>query len=301
MICPNATSPININENKHKKNKCDLKCEFSFNYSYTSIIAKNKGEYLSLQFDPSPTPPVIYNSKNYNVGKMRIFQPSLHTWNNTNADAEIIIEHISVDGTENLLVCIPILSKSNNVVNEDFENILKEIFGTANSEGSETTINLSTFSLNQIVLRKPYYNYIGSLPYSPCNGSYNYVVYPLQDAIHIQGNTLQNLQNIITNNNYETLGIDDKEVFYNSNGPTTLKNGGEDNIYIECKPTGSDDETVLVVEKKTDAFTTFKNQLAQNTILKAILGAIVFIVILVIFSLIINKIFPSGGNTSLSS
>lgn len=299
MICPNGTAPININETKYKKNKCDMKCEYSFNYSYTNIIAKNKGDYLQYSFDPSPTPPVVYNSKNYNVGKMRIYQPSLHEWNGNNADAEIVIEHMSVDGTENLMVCIPVLSKTG-VVNDALENILKEVFGTANSEGRETNIKLPTFTLNQIALFKPYYNYTGTLLYSPCNGNYNYVVYSIKDALLIHGKTLDNLKNIIRENTYETIDMDDNDVYYNKDGPTSLKNG-EDNIYIECNPTGTDGDNEMVIEKKERSIDTIGNQLLQNTLFKAIMGAIVFIVIVVLFSYLVNKLFSSSNSNDITN
>ena len=114
MSCPNATGPIDISMSKIK-GKCDLKCAYHFDYNNSSCVATNQGEYISLAYDKSSSPPVIYNALGYYVKEIRIFCPSLHSYNGEKTDGEFIIIHTSNTGEKPLLVCIPI--QSNNVSN----------------------------------------------------------------------------------------------------------------------------------------------------------------------------------------
>ena len=59
MSCPNATAPIDINISKIT-GKCALKCSYSFHYSNSACIATNRGEYISISYDKSSSPPVLY-------------------------------------------------------------------------------------------------------------------------------------------------------------------------------------------------------------------------------------------------
>ena len=55
---------------------------------------KNMGELLRLTYDNSSVSPVLYNGQKYNVDKVMIVSPSIHMFNGSLADAEMIIQHI---------------------------------------------------------------------------------------------------------------------------------------------------------------------------------------------------------------
>jgi len=93
---------------KNVKGQCDYKCAYSFNYGTSNSIATNQGEYLSLSYENKSTPPVKYNSAEYRVDNVRIYFPSLHTFNGRQTDGELIIEHTPVTTGNKLLVCVPI-------------------------------------------------------------------------------------------------------------------------------------------------------------------------------------------------
>ena len=120
MSCPNATAPIDIGKD-NIAGKCDLKCEFSFHYNNSSCIATNRGDYISLAYDYSSSPPVVYNSASYDVKEVRIYSPSLHSFNGSKADGEFIIIHNTSSGANPLFVCIPI--KSSNTSEESSKNL----------------------------------------------------------------------------------------------------------------------------------------------------------------------------------
>lgn len=285
MSCANATSPIDLI--KINASDCKLKCELSFKYPISSITGRNNSEYLSFSFDQQQTMPVLFNKEKYYVESMRLYRPSLHTFNGSRTDAELVIKHNHLAGTNNLLVCIPIISQSNNI--DTIDKIISQMGEKANSEGGTANINLPSFSLQNVLPKKPYYYYNGTLPYSPCNGNYEIVVYDKQDSLQITKRSLDLLKSLIRESKY---GIKNAKngYFYNKKGPSTSLETGEDDIYIECHPTGEDGEILVPKSKKSlgvDYGDTMRNIL-QSTIFK--------IVMIIIASLIGLKLLSYGFN-----
>ena len=104
MSCLKSNSPIDISPT-NVKGDCSLKCKYSFNYGDSFITIKNKKKYLTLGYDNSNTN-VIFNGLKMQVSEIRVFSPSLHTFDGNKSDAEMIIIHQGFG--KNLLVCIPI-------------------------------------------------------------------------------------------------------------------------------------------------------------------------------------------------
>lgn len=280
MSCFNATSPIDlININA---DDCSLKCEFAFKYPISSLTGRNNNEFLSFSFDQQQATPVLFNKEKYYVESMRLYRPSLHTFNGSHTDAELVIIHNHLAGTNNLLVCIPIMAVSNHM--NTFDKIISQMGEKANSEGGTANINLPSFSLQNIVPKKPYYYYTGTLPYSPCNGSYEYVVYDKKDSLQITSSSLRLLNSLISESKYgikkATNGF-----FYNKKGPSTSLETGEDDIYIECQPTGEDGEILVPKSKKSLGleYGDTMSKILHNTIFKVfliIIGALIGIKLL---------------------
>jgi len=301
MNCVNATSPVNIV--KSAAGKCDLKCSVMFNYGTTSVRAENKGGYIRLAFDPENKPPVIFNAQKYVVQEARIFQPSLHTFSGQHTAAEIIITHQNQSSNQNLLVCIPISGSGS--ASGTLDAILKQVAQKANTKGSSTNVSSQTFSIKQLVPNKPFYNYVGTLPYSPCNGSYEYIVFDKANAITITDSALLNLAKVVTPAAYaihKPVG----GLFYNDGGPGTLTDG--DDIYIECNPTG-DDGSVLVGAPKggstgsgggtsgataSNAWETLNN----SGLLTAFIALIALFVLIKIFTYVFSKLTAQSGGGS---
>lgn len=304
MNCINATSPVNIV--KATAGKCDLKCSVTFNYGTTSVRAENKGDFIRLAFDPENKPPVIFNAQKYVVQEARIFQPSLHTFNGQHTAAELIITHQNQSSNQNLLVCVPISGSGS--ASGTLDTILKQVAQKANTKGSSTNISSSSFSIKQLVPNKPFFNYVGTLPYSPCNGSYEYIVFDKGNAITITDSALLNLAKVVTPAVYAThtpVG----GLFYNSTGPGTLTDG--DDIYIECNPTG-DDGSILVGAPKggsssggtggssanvSNAWETLKN----SGLLTAFIALIALFVLIKIFTYVFAKLTAKSGGGSVDA
>jgi carbonic anhydrase len=290
MTCPNATAPVNIVNNPEFI--CDLKCEYSFKYPLTSLNVANRGDYLSLKTDPANSPPVTFNANKYDVTEMRLYQPSLHTYSGKSAAAELIIVHSGVSSQGNLLVCVPIVLGSISASNPDSSSILdliiSEVAKTANSAGSKTSVNIPTFTIDKMVPMKPYFSYSGTLPYSPCSGDYDYIVYS-QDSgafLSITDQAYTALQQVISANSY-TQHKNKAGVFYNKNGPTNAATAGGNDIYMECLPTGSEGEALVPLTKNSSELfhtesikTFFKNNKWLVTFLEILLGLLIIFVLL---------------------
>ena len=297
MSCPNATSPIDIN-NSSISGKCDLKCDYSFKYQNSSCTATNRGDYISLSYDNHSNPPVIYNTNTYDVKEIRIYTPSLHTYNNLRADAEMIIIHNSNSGARPLLVCVPIQNNNSTSISAQlFKTIISTVSKSAPTNGDSTTVSTKAFNLSSLVPRKPFYSYSATEPYQPCSTNVEFVVYDLNSsALDINSDTLQILQQVIAKNAYDIKK--GPQLFFNEKGPSRYGSGNDD-IYIDCQPVGESDESeaVIVEDYSTGNSTYDTSSILNNPIVQIILGSLLFIILLLFISFIMGFVSPMKGGS----
>lgn len=303
--CPNATAPVNIVNNPELV--CDLKCDYSFNYPNSSLNVTNRGEYLSLKTDAANNPPVTFNANKYDVTEMRIYQPSLHHYSGKKAAAELIIIHSGVSSQGNLLVCVPIVLGSSSTSNPESSNILdlivSDVAKTANSKGKKTTVTIPIFSIDKLVPVKPYFSYTGTLPYSPCNGEYDYVVFSKDNDAFLSITALAytSLKKVISANSY-TNRKNSKGVFYNKNGPSNGTSGSGD-LYMECLPTGSEGEALVPLVKSSEQLfntETVKQFFINNSWIYKVLAGILIVFILVKIGSYLLKVKKASSPASAS-
>lgn len=283
----NATSPIDITNNYDST--CDLKCKYSFKYPLSNLNLTNKGGFLYIMPENFNDTPVTYNSNKYNVRGIRLYRKSLHTYGGKNADAELLIIHNNVNGSDILIVSIPIMIGYGNPKSSAiFDTIITEVAKTANSVGKQTSLNNVNFTLDQLIPMKPYFSYNGTLPYSPFNGTNSYLVFNIDNAISMSSSAFKSFSNIIAESTSQINPVKNG-LYYNEKGPT-LPSGKSEEIYISCLPTGSSGE--VLIEKYKSNETAFNNQIMKNIINNKIFQGI-FIAFLIILSLFILKILFS--------
>ena len=298
-----ATAPMLITKNTSQI--CNLKCSYSFNYAPSNIHITNMGDYISWKTADTNISPVIFNDEFYNVQEVRLYWRSVHAYGReTNkADAELLILHTNAKSTKNLIVCVPIMKSSTST--DDcatfFDLILAEVSRTAPATSDQTNFYNQNLSLNKFVPMKPYFSYIGTLPWSPFNGEYNYVVFHKDFAITMSvqayglltkggkgGGGLTRIQNMPANKG------DPLNLFYNAKGPVK-PNSGE--IYIDCQPTGADGE--VLVPAKLDTGGILDNDVLKRMwnkrLVKIIIGALVMIAIWKISMKFINGIASNSA------
>lgn len=229
----NCTAPINII--KKEADQCSLKCLLWYNYGNSSCTVTNQSDSLLIRYDGSSD--VMFNSLKYNPTEIRIYKPSLHTFDGQYADAEMVVTHTSDNG--GLLICIPIMSNSNSNASTG-TNILDDIIDNAPSQKASTTLNIHDFNLNFLIPKSGYYSYTGTIPYGTCSGEYQYVVFP-KTSIQVQKKTLDALGGLI-HDSY--ISVHPGKCYYNAKGTTQNGFSGDGQIYIDCQPTGEGDDIV---------------------------------------------------------
>ena len=272
-----STNPQNINISpQNVQGKCDLKCSYNFKYSESNTTARNVGVLLTLTYDKSSTPPVLYNNQKYDVTGITITCPSIHTFNNTTAPAEIIIEHSPVTGGQQLNVCIPFkLSSESSTASNLITEIIQSVSNNAPSRGDSTNLTISGFTLENIVPKKPFYSYT--------YGSSDWIVFGILSAIPLNNSTLNTLGQIIKPFPLPTPG---NSLFYNSSGPNSSSVGG-DGIYISCQPTGSsEEETAVSYDKNATSYdlTDMFNNPNVSLVFQIIIGCIIFILLFLVLN-----------------
>jgi len=269
-----TTNNISINISRENvSGNCDLKCAYNFKYPETSLVAKNDGVMISLTCDKSNRPPVLYNNQKYTVDKFIIVAPSIHNFNGSKASAEVLINHTPDGGGEQFIVCIPIIESTDS---STASNLLTEIIqGASNgapAKGETTNLNISGFTLNKIVPKKPFYGYTGVSELD----KNEYVVFDILDAITLNNKTLSSLTKIIKPFSIPTPG---KKLFYNQKGPNQTKVG--DGIYISCQPTGSSEDEIGVEytkDESSDDLFSFSND-SIKIFLQVLFSCVIFLII----------------------
>lgn len=295
--CENATAPMNISKDKIQ-GPCTLLCDFNHKYGIYTPNITNKGSYLSLNYsNPNSEPPVKYNDKTYTVSEVRIYQPSLHKYNDVNAIGEILI--IQGGSGKNLITSIPISEGGkSDKGSEQLTSLLEEAsLRIGNSEESMTysggNFNLDNFIPNRV----PYFAYTGTLPYSPCNGSYSYVVFDLKNALNISSNIVNKLQKIIEATNVTSV-IGNNYLFFNKDGANSRLNN-RDQIYIDCQPVNENGE--LLVNQSSDSSSDSNSESVDWEKIKPFLYILLAIIIAIIISKAVKFIFSKmkGGGASV--
>jgi carbonic anhydrase len=266
-----STQNINISR-ENVKGKCDLKCSYNFKYSESNSTAKNNGVMLSLTYDNSSVSPVMYNNEKYTVSKIVITCPSIHLFNGSTTDAEIFIEHTPVKGGPNLMVGIPIKSSTeSSTASNLITEVIQSVGTNAPAQGDSTNLNLSGFTLENIIPQKPFYSYTES-------ETADWIVFDILEAIPLNNTTLSTLSQIIKPFPIPTPGA---SLFFNSAGPNSGGNIG-DGIYISCKPVGSSEEETAVEYTKNTPSYDLSNMMENpvtKTIFQIIIGCIIFIIV----------------------
>ena len=286
-------TPMNISP-QNVVGTCNYKCAMSFDYPVSSCSATNSGNYLTLSY-PNSTSPVMFNKNKYNLAESFIYSPSLHSYNNMQADAEICIAHTPSEGGNQLYICIPI---STNGTSNNASNILSEIIQAvskgAPSQGGSVSQGINDFTLNDFIPMKEFYNYSAS--------GRNFVAFGAQNAIYVSQSNLTALKKLIQ----PFSGVafpSGPSLFLNPDGPTKGAGVTSDNIYIDCQPTNASEEEInevvdLKADTNYDVGTTFTDILFNPIFLMFLFAFVFVIIIMLIHKGLVVLTGGSGGETS---
>ena len=234
MVCQNATTGINIVLGD--ASACSLLCSYHPIYTIPyAINCKHQGTHMEYTFTTDDYK-TIYKGKQYNASKMRLYQPSLHTYKGANLPAELVIHHNRKDDPRELNVCIPIESGGprTTIVGE----LIHMSLTYANNKGSEASINIPDFDISSIIPKAPFYSYTRMYGFDDCATEADFIVFDDSASIKIRTNIMTSLLSSISDSSANiAVGV---PYYYNGNGPTRTTS---EEIYIDCHPTNSSDET----------------------------------------------------------
>ena len=278
---------IGINIVLEDASACSLRCNYHPIYTIPyGITGTNEGSYLEYTFTNNDYS-TIYNGSSYRASTMRLYQPSLHTYDGEELPAELVIQHTMESSNKELNVCIPIESggpRTNNV-----GKLIAMTFEYANSQGSDTIINLPNFDISSIIPRKPFFSYTGTNTSGDCGSVADFIVFGDSASIKISRDIMTALQNGITDSSANI--AEGLPYYYNENGPT-LTTSGE--IYIDCQPISSSDETTPYYTKgavETVSLRKLFKNMFKNMFKNKILVASGVIIALLLIILILARLF----------
>jgi len=199
MSCKISTAPINISSGVNEEGGDNT--NFSYNYGNSSCSITNKSTYLDIScFDGINTINCGLTGDLY-VTSVRLYRPSLNTYDGRKADAELIITHSG--GGKNLYLCIPIESTtSSGGTTQWFRQIIPF---APSKEGATKSINVSNFSLNDIIPKSTFIVYDGGTFDWGCSKSDVMILFTLDSAARIFYKNLKSLNNITKKHTYNVL------------------------------------------------------------------------------------------------
>ena len=296
MTC---SAPINVS-NDGSSGKCQLKCDYSFDYSDSVTTVTNNGDHVSLTYDESSVPPVKYNAKDYQVREVRLYTPSLHSYNGQKAPAEMLIMHSS--GGSKLIVSVPIVESSSKTKTTRFLTTMADyVQNFVRNVGSSASMGNTTWNLNEFIPEKKFFSYKASAPFLPCNSGYDYVVFSTDDQAQatISRDALANIKKYIRSSNRS---LATNTPFYKSEGPARAGlDSVSDDIYISCQPVGESEEQTIVKNgaqpEFVDDFKSLfkKGGVLDNPVFQVLAGVTVMFGVFKLGSLVFGKKKVSGA------
>jgi len=314
-------APVDITSDvmRQEDRSCSSTCSFSYQYNTSTCNVFHNGSHLNIPYDSGSGGlyPAKYNGVDYKVDHIHIYQPSLHRYDGTLADAEILAYHSSADG-RNLIVSIPMnVGNGAGKQSSDIMNTILQNLPNRSSSGGKYVSDVNNFNLGNLIPKEGFFTYVGRHLLPQHTGLYNYIVYHKKDAILVFRDSIASLIDQNRNTSItKTTPINEARMpknmyYYNKRGANNAKGSGD--IYIKCNPTG-EDGTILyqqatnngelgsLAELDMSKFGLSWEAIMENDIFRTLIGTmfgllvagILFYMFRFIFNRIGNKVSSSG-------
>ena len=303
MSCKITTAPINIPSSVSAA--AGENTDFTYNYGISPCTVTNRATYLEINcFDG-------YNKVHSGlagdlyVSSVRLYKPSLNNYNNSKTDAELIITHSG--GGKNVYLCIPInKSSSQGGTVEWFKQIIP-FSPTAN--GGSRSINVSNFSLNDVIPKASFIVYEGGTFDWGCSKSDAMIIFNESDSISMNNSELTTLGKIIGEASYNVRETPDYLKF---NGRGTMagpgkSSGSKKNKTLTCTPVtdqngnnieSPDQTTWFSNDSNDDSGVSSKLERKVKKYWNIVLGIILGIVVIGLIIFGIRKARTTAGGSS---
>jgi hypothetical protein len=263
---------------------CESKCSYAFNYPTTNnTTVSNYGSYLQFTYELSNNSPVLYNNKSYNVAGINIYSPSLHKYNGSSADGEVVIRHTPVSGGNPLYVIIPLSTGGLTTTGSQvISNVINAAGKSAPSAGKNTNKGVGEFTLNNFIPMKQFYSYTTS--------KIDCVVFDISNSIGVNSDDITTFKKIVKSAPSNPF-TGKTSLFVNTKGPSNSITGGGSDIYIDCQPT---DQVMGTVTRNKKTST---NDLGTQENLMYLVYVVVFMFLIFVVYSTMKYITNLGGNS----
>jgi carbonic anhydrase len=276
-----TNSPVDINASA-VEGTCQQKCQLLCRYKECPGVVRIEADHLSISHEVLPEAPVEFNGFQFQVSEVRVYIPSIHTFNGSPTAAEIIIVHYSAQGGTPMYICVPVIANDAASPSSSYLAAVGSVLsslqpnppppttttsngGTTSaktgSKGPNNNINTSVLAvaaavsfvgesttlpspldLSIFVPNAAFYQYRGTQLFTPYQGDVDYVVFSPDDA-HAD----------IRREDFAVLAqVVAKHTYVVHKGPTLFRNNVgmiqrhmDDQIYIDCQPVGASEDTTL--------------------------------------------------------
>lgn len=197
MACKISTAPINISTAVNQP--CKEKCEFYYDYGNSSCSVVNQTTYLNIKCFNGINNVSSGLTGSLYVTSVRLYRPSLNTYDGFKADAELIITHSG--GGKNFYVCIPVISNEKESSSAKwFSQIIP--YSPSERGGSGKSINVNNFSLNSVIPLAPFFIYEGGTFDWGCSAEDIMIIFNKNKAINIKNSNYRTLVTLIQKHSY---------------------------------------------------------------------------------------------------
>jgi hypothetical protein len=179
------------------------------------------------------------------------------------------------------------------------DEVVQGVSAGAPSTGESTNIPIQNFNLNTILPKASFYSYT--------IGNNDYVVFEKKSATTLQQKNIDILNKILSVNPAQTIDTSKTLLFYNDQGARSLNtgaNGNDNEIYIDCQPTGTSDDTIDVVKHTPEinydifSFSSLSKNKQITFIFQIIIMCVIMFVLLILFYFIFKKIGETTSDTN---
>jgi hypothetical protein len=296
MTCKITTAPINLPSNINEVGGDNT--NFHYEYGISTCSVTNKGTYLDINCYDGINKISSGLTGDLYVTGVRLYKPSLNSYDGRKADAELIITHSG--GGKNLYICIPISgTTAKGGTTEWFNQIIP--FSPSRT-GSSKSINVSNFTLNTVTPKATFIVYEGGTFDWGCSKDDVMMLFNLDNSISINYKNLRTIGNIIEKSSYNILSTPDYLKFNKKgtiSGPGKIA-GSEKSDTLTCTPVlDQDGKNILSPDssswvKKTQSMgNNIGNKIEKHW--KIIIGIILGIIALITIIMVIRSARGGGS------
>ena len=307
--CNISTAPINISSGLNTN--CTSGCSYTYDYGDSGRVSvTNKTTYLDISCwsDSSVILGGEIMSKSAKVRSVRLYAPSINTYDGFKADAEIIITH-ELDNATNVYVCVPVVSSEQNGSSAKWFHKIVPFSPTIKKSSSEI-INATNLSLNHLIPEASYLVYEGGTFDWGCNKNDKMILFNKNVAINMKEEDYVKLRSLINTASYN-ISQPTKQLLFVKDGTKHTANRPGGKRTMTCKPitfpdgspiVNSDTSKSLPFEKSSDSEKDGESKLglALWYILAVLLGILLTVIVIYAICQITGAPFPFSFGKSKS-